>query len=122
MMGRYLARALAAMEAVPAAKQVPPPVALAAGFGGYGGFGERAENENQPPEPSPWPEGADYFLTRDATRISGLISTGCDWRWCPDGGLEIVKENGLLWAMSPTYSRRLEAARLLPAAVLEAAP
>lgn len=148
-MSRFLARALAAMEVGPIA-EAPPAVsrpAAAAGFGGYGGFGERtengkalarmapaqgfggyggfgdaAENENQTGQQFPWPEGVDFHLTRDAARVSGLISGGCDWRWCPDGGLEIVSDKGLLWALSPIYSRRLQGAQLLPPDVLEAAP
>jgi hypothetical protein len=85
-------------------------------------LGDAAENENQPRQQSPWPEGIDFHLTRDAARISGLISSGADWRWCPNGGLDLVKEDGLTWSLSPTYSRRLQAEHLLPADVLEAAP
>jgi hypothetical protein len=68
-----------------------------------------------------WPEGVDFHRTRDAARISGLISSGADWRWCPDGGLELVKEDGLTWCLSPAYSRCLMAERLLPIGVLMAA-
>lgn len=149
-MGRFLARALAALAVGRPVAEVPPAAPrpdAAAGFGGFGdfggraenglrsartaksrgfgdcgGFGERAENENQAPPISSWPEGVDSFLTRDAARLSGLISNGCDWRWCSDGGLDVVKDDGLTWSLSPAHSRRLLAEGLLPPPVLEAAP
>jgi hypothetical protein len=69
------------------------------------------------PPPEPWPEGADYQLTRIAARLSGLIAAGCDWRRCPAGGLDVRLPDGWLVLVSPGTVARLREARLLPAAV-----
>lgn len=129
-MSRLLAAALARVAArdtparpaprAPAAANDGPIAASRPIYGDYGEFGERSLRAVFGASFA-WPEGVDFHLTRDAARISGLISSGGDWRWCPDGGLEIVKEDGLTWCLSPTYSRRLVAERLLPTGVLTAA-
>ncbi|WP_207541182.1 hypothetical protein [Sabulicella rubraurantiaca] len=67
--------------------------------------------------PSPWPEGVDFALTRDACRLSGYIAAGCAWRWCRSGGLELTKPDGLLWYLPLEMVARLRAERLLPEAV-----
>ncbi|WP_301590692.1 hypothetical protein [Sabulicella glaciei] len=64
----------------------------------------------------------DWHLTWDAARLSGLVSAGAEWRWCPAGGLDVTKPDGLLWCLSPEMVARLRAERLLPEAVREAHP
>ncbi|MCW8084725.1 hypothetical protein [Sabulicella glaciei] len=72
--------------------------------------------------PSPWPEGVDFVLTRDAARLSGYVAAGCRWRWCPSGSIELTKPDGLPWCLPPEMVIRLGAERLLPEVVTEAQP
>jgi hypothetical protein len=75
-----------------------------------------AAAETAAPPPEPWPEGADYQLTRMAARLSALIAAGgCDWRRCPAGGLDVTLPDGRLVLISPATAARLREARLLPA-------
>jgi hypothetical protein len=57
-------------------------------------------------------------LTRDAVRLSGYVAARCDWRWCPAGGLEVLKPDGLAWCLSPVTVARLRVAGLLPDALV----
>ncbi len=69
-----------------------------------------------------WPAGVDWHLTRDAARLSGLVAAGCEWRWCPAGGLDVVQDDGRMWCLSPGTAARMRAQRLLPDAVMAEAP
>ncbi len=145
-MSRFLARAIAAAQALaPAAPSLaqplrrgfgdfgdfggraetakaPPARTPRQGFGDYGGFGERAENENAPPGVSIWTEGSDYSLTSDAVEIAHILDEGGEIRWCPNHGLDVTRADGRYLGISPSRAGKLRALGLLSATVLEAAP
>ncbi|UPY35427.1 hypothetical protein [Sediminicoccus sp. KRV36] len=61
-----------------------------------------------------WPEGVDYWLTKDAAEISGIVNTGGTGRVCSNGGLDMWRENGLYRGFAPDLVRRLREVGLLP--------
>ena len=107
-MSRFLARALATVRAKPAVW----------GCGDYGDFGERGENDNAPPAaPLPafdWPDGVDYWLTKHATRLAGVLNMGGTYRWCSDGSLDMRRADGDAVVFGPHTIAALRVAGLLP--------
>ena len=108
------------------ASPAPAPRAPAkGGSGGIGGFGARVAPVTTLPAAlpfDPWPDGVDWHLTAAACRLAALVEAGCDWRWCPVGGLGVVQADGRAWMIAPAYAARMRDAGLLPDAVREAAP
>ena len=62
-----------------------------------------------------WPEAVDFWLTKDAAEISGIVNTGGTARFCSNGGLDLWREDGLYRGFSPDLVRRSREAGLLPA-------
>lgn len=74
----------------------------------------KAENENPDPPRFDWPDGVDYWLTRDAVTLAGLLNTGGTARLCPNGGIDAWDAAGRYRGFAPDLVRRLRAAGLLP--------
>lgn len=78
------------------------------------GAAPKAENENPAPARFDWPDGVDYWLTRDAVTLAGIMNMGGSYRWCPIGGLDMWREDGRFVGFGPHKIAALRAAGLLP--------
>lgn len=67
------------------------------------------------PPPTPWPEGVDYWLTRAAVTLAGLINTGGEAGFCLSGGIDAWDARGRYRGFSPNVVARMREAGLLPA-------
>lgn len=74
----------------------------------------QAENENAAPARFDWPDCVDYWLTHDAVRLAGILNLGGTARVCPNGGLDVWREDGRYLGISADLAGRLRLARLLP--------
>ena len=106
---RDLAARLRALEA--AREPAPLPVlALAASPAPA----RVAREQDLDPAAPAWPEGVDYWLTRDAVTLAGILNTGGSYRWCPTGGLDMWREDGRYVGFGADKVAALRAAGLLP--------